>query len=340
MRVAAALIALAALAASAACGGSGSGGGADGKPTIVFGDLNWDSALFQTRVAQYVVEHGYGYPTETRFGTTLPLVQGLRRGDIQLHMEFWLPNLTEAWEEAQATGEIVSAGTSLGSDWQSAFVIPRYLQEQYPDLDSIEDLREDRFKELFAAVDTHGKARLVSCVSGWACEEVNAQQIAGYGLGDHVEIVVPGDLAALNADLYGAYARREPWLGFQYGTNTPALVLDLVRLEEPPYSDECWHTTKACAYEDATVLIAAHPDMPAIAPDVMAMLRRWEFGVGVYKGVARWQRDRDGAGPEDAALWWLSGNEDVWSGWVTPEAADRIRDALARGERAAGWPAG
>ena len=45
---------------------------------------------------------------------------------------------------------MVPIGESLGEDWQSAFVIPAYLQEQYPDLDSIEDLKEDRFKELFA----------------------------------------------------------------------------------------------------------------------------------------------------------------------------------------------
>ena len=41
------------------------------------------------------------------------------------------------------------------------------------------------------------------------------------------------DGAALNADLYGAYEKGEPWLGYQWGTNDPALLLDLVQLEEP-----------------------------------------------------------------------------------------------------------
>ena len=87
----------------------------------------------------------------------------------------------------------------------------------------------------------------MSCVIGWACEIVNAAQVTGYGLDDHVQIVNPGDAATANADLYGAYEKREPWLGYQWGTNDPALVLDLVRLEEPACSDECWFTTKACA---------------------------------------------------------------------------------------------
>ena len=108
---------------------------------------------------------------------------------------------------------------SLGHDWQSAFVISAYLQEQYPELDSVEDLKDERFKALFATPATGGKARQVSCVIGWACEEVNAAQIEGYGLEDHVHIINPGDGAALNADLYGAYEKGETWLGYQWGSN-------------------------------------------------------------------------------------------------------------------------
>ena len=86
---------------------------------------------------------------------------------------------------------------------------PSICQEQYPELDSVEDLKDEQFKELFATAETGGKARLVSCVIGWSCEDVNAAQVIGYGLEDHVEIINPGDGAALNADLYGAYEKEE-----------------------------------------------------------------------------------------------------------------------------------
>ena len=229
------------------------------EQTVVFGDLDWSSALTQTRIAQYIVEKGYGYPTDLRFGKTLPLLQGLRRGEIDVLMELWLPNQEEVWTAATAAREVVSLGGSLGSDWQSAFVIPAYLQEQYPGLDSVQDLKDPQYQRLFATPETGGKARLVSCPIGWRCEIHNAAQIRGYGLSEHVQIITPGDGAALNADLHGAYERREPWLGYQWGTNDPALLLDLVRLEEPAYSDTCWAATKACAYQDATILIAANP---------------------------------------------------------------------------------
>ena len=306
--------------------------------TIIFSDLNWTSAEIQNRIAQYIVEKGYGYSTDVVLGATLPLFQGLRNGDTHVTLEIWLPNQDEAWYEALGKGEVVEIGHSLGKDWQSAFVIPRYLQEEYPELDSVEDLKDDQFKELFASAETGGKVRLVSCVIGWACEEVNAAQVIGYELEDHVHIVNPGDGAALNADLYGAYEKGEPWVGYQWGTNDPALILDLVRLEEPPYSDECWAANKACAYEDADILIAVHPDMVDGAPDVVEMLRAWDLNIEVYKEVARWLDENSDASSNDAALWWLNSRSEIWSAWVTEDAAAAIEEALAANEIPDGWP--
>ena len=322
----------------AACESEDSDDGDAAKPTIIFSDLNWTSAQFQDRVAQYIVEEGYGYSTDVVFGATLPLFQGLRRGDSNVTMEIWLPNQDEAWMEAQAAGEVVSIGESLGKDWQSAFVIPRYVQEANPDLDSVEDLKEDRFKELFATAETGGKARLVSCVIGWACEEVNAKQIEGYGLMDHVHVINPGDGAAANADLYGAYERGEPWLGYQWGTNDPVVGLDLVTLEEPPYSDECWFTTKACGYELATILIAVHPDLLTQAPDVIEFLRAWDMNIERYDAVGKWRQANPDADINDTALWWLNSNEAIWSQWVTAEAAEAVKEALAENRTPEGWP--
>ena len=310
------------------------------KETIIFGDLNWSSALLQNRIAQYIVEKGYGYPTDVKFGATLPLFQGLKNGDTDVTMEIWLPNQNEAWNAAREEGAVLSVGQSLGKDWQSTFVIPAYLQEQYPDLDSVEDLKDQKYKDLFKTAESGDKARLVSCIIGWACETVNAAQIKGYDLEDHVHVINPGDGAALNADLYGAYEREEPWLGYQWGTNDPALILDLVRLEEPPFSEACWASqdVKPCGYQDATILIAVNPNLPGEAPDVVQMLREWDFNIEIYKSVARWQGDNPDADVKATAMWWLNNNADIWGGWVTDEAAEGIQAALTAGEEADGWP--
>ena len=330
------LLAAAIILAAAACGGSPAPAPGAGRP-IVFNDLDWTSAQLQNRIAQYIVEKGYGHPTKALFGSTLPLFQGLRKGDSDVTMEIWLPNQVEAWEEAQTAGEVASAGESLSKIWQSAFVIPAYLQEEYPDLDSVEDLKEERFKTLFATAETGGKARLVSCLIGWACESVNQAQVESYGLAEHIHIVNPGGREIANSELFGLYADKQPWLGYQDSVNDPVLMLDLARLEEPEYSDECWLTTKACAYEDATILIGINPDLPARAPEVVDMLRKWDMSIEVYTELAVWQIKNE-ADYIDTAVWWLNDKADVWSQWVTEEAAAKIKAALEAGERAEGWP--
>ena len=122
--------------------------------TIAFGDLNWLSVMLQNRIAQYIAEKGYGYSTSVESGIAGPLFQALRAGDIDVLMEVWLPNQEEDWEAAVAEGSVSSPGRSLGTDWESAFVIPKYLQEQYPDLDSVEDLKEEQYRSLFATNET------------------------------------------------------------------------------------------------------------------------------------------------------------------------------------------
>ncbi len=307
------------------------------KEPIVFSDLNWDSAQLQNRIAQYIVEKGYGYPSQAEFGGTLELFGRLRQGEIDVTMEIWLPNQDEAWAEAQAAGEVISAGSSLSSTWQSAFVIPAYIQEQHPELDSVEDLKDPQYRDLFATEGTDGKARLVSCLVGWACDEVNTAQVAGYGLSEHVHVVNPGTREIANGELYRLYEEGKPWLGYQESLNEPVLLLDLVRLAEPEYSDRCWHTNKACAYEDATVLIGVNPELAGRAPQVMDMLRKWHLDAESYTKMARWRIEQD-ASYADAAIWWLNNSEDVWAQWVTEETANGIRAALAAGERAGGWP--
>ena len=151
------LVLIVGMISGAACG---SEGGDEDKETIVFGDLNWASALLQNRIAQYLVEFGYGYPTDVKLGATLPLFEGLKNGDTDVTMEIWLPNQDEAWDKAREEGAVLSVGKSLGSDWQSAFVIPAYLQEQYPDLDSVEDLKDQQYKDLFKTAESGGQGPL------------------------------------------------------------------------------------------------------------------------------------------------------------------------------------
>ncbi len=118
--------------------------------------------MIQNRVAQYLVEKGCGHPTDVVFGATLPLFQGLRNGDVDAVLEIWLSNLPETWDAELEAEEVVLIGKTLVGDWQSVFVNPVYLPEQFPNPDSFEAPKDGKCKTLFATAASGDKARLVS----------------------------------------------------------------------------------------------------------------------------------------------------------------------------------
>ena len=297
------------------------------KETVVFSDLNWTSAQVQNRIAQYILENGYGYPTDVILGATIPNFQGFQKGDIHVTMEIWLPNQSIGWEKALEIGDVVSVGTSLVGDWQSTFVIPKYVADANPGLKTPQDLLKPEYQELFSTADSRGKARLVACVIGWSCEVVNTEQIEAYGLTDALHVISAGSQEAMFAEVYAAYEKEEPWLGYMWGTGDPGLKLDLVRLEEPPYTKECWDADKACAFDTSLVLVAVHKSLLPRAPDVIGFLQNWEFSIDIYKSIFQWMDANPGSEASEAAEWFLNNNK-VWEDWVTPEAATKVNAAL------------
>ena len=80
----------------------------------------------------------------------MPLFQGLRNGDVDINMEIWLADAnTQMWNDALSADEAIDAGKSLDDNWQSTFLIPGYLQDANPGLDSIQDLKTDQYKKIF-----------------------------------------------------------------------------------------------------------------------------------------------------------------------------------------------
>jgi len=200
---------------------------------IVFGGLNWDSELVQNWVARHIVEHGYGYPTSQIEGATLLLFQGLRKGDIDVAMEIWLPNQDTAWNEAVKAGEVIPAGKSLEDNWQSSFLIPQYRQDAHPGSDSVEDLKSDRYKVLFE--QEGGKVVLWGCLLSWGCrwmqdgDDTGPGQIVGMGLEDHVVLRHPGTSGALDAAIEAAFAKRDLILFYYWG---PTALVHKLETEE------------------------------------------------------------------------------------------------------------
>ena len=305
------------------------------KSTITFATLNWSSAEIQSAIGQYIVEHGYGYPVDEKAGATIPLFQGLLGGDIDVTLEIWLPNQNPTWLPALDAGDVIPVGNSLDEQWQSAFVIPTYLADEYPDLRSLEDLRNFVDQDVFEKED--GKIILWTCPGSWGCSGTNERQIAAYGLEDVITLKPAEGAGPLFASLQGAYDKQESWLGYMWAPSVPANTLDLTRLEEPevcqdtdPENPENADWDPDCSYGVGPVRIAVHPSMVQRAPDVIEMLRQWSFTNEQIGEVLEYRSQTDSSAQE-TAVWFLTNREAIWTTWVPRDVADRLRSALAAG---------
>jgi len=307
----------------------GACGSEEEKPTIIFSDLNWDSAQVQTAIAKRIVSSGYGYETDTVFGGTIPLFEALTRGDTNVSMEIWLPNQKEAYDAAISQGTITSVGKSLEDNWQATFIIPNYVAEANPGLKTPADLKDHM--DLFVTPDSKGKARLLNCVPGWACEGANLKKMSAYNLEDVVEPVNPGSGEALAAGIRGAFEKKEPVLFYYWGPTTLSYDLEtklggFTKLEEPAYSVECWEGDGGCAYPLAEVLIAVRSELLESAPDIVEMLKKWDFNAGNQLAAEGYMAE-SGADFVDVADWFLK-NTDEWKTWVTKDAQDKVLKAI------------
>ena len=301
------------------------------KPTLVFSDLDWPSAQLQNAIARRILEDGYGYETDAVFGGTVPLMEALTRGDTNITMEIWLPNQQEAFDSAIAEGTIEVIGNSLEDNWQSAFVIPNYTADAYPNLRSVEDLKVAEHMELFVTPDSKGKARLINCIPGWECEGVNQTKLVTYGLTDYVELVNPGSDSALSAEIRSAFEQQEDVLFHYWGPTVLAHDLQTklggyTILEEPPYTEACWEGDQGCAYPTAEVLIVIRSELAA-QQDLVDLLKKWDFNAGNQLAVESYMNE-SGEDFARSAEWFLKNTEE-WKSWVTPDALAKIEAALA-----------
>ena len=297
---------------------------------IVFAGLDWDSAQFHTAVAQRILEAGYGCKTDVVVGSTIPLVQAMAQGDIDVAMEIWKDNVTEVWTKAETRGQVKELGINF-DDAIQAWYIPRTLQQANPELKRVSDL--PRFKALFKDAEEPAKGRFYNCPSGWICEVMNTAKLRTYGLEKDFTNFRPGTGAALAAAIAGAMLRKEPIVAYYWGPTWVLGKYDLVALEEPAWNAADWHGLstdpkypRGVAYPKVAVAIGANAKFIDKAPETVKFLRAYRTtSAQINAALSVMQDNKNDA--KIAARDFLKKHPDVWHAWVPAEIAAKIEAA-------------
>ena len=320
------------------CGGgqtSSSNNGGE-KEKLVLADITWDSVKVHNRIAGFIIEHGYGYPKpEYTFGETLPLLQGLSRGDVDITMEVWKDNYEKPWAEALEGGKVLDLGSNY-PDAPQGWYVPTYMikgdsergiQPIAPDLKSVADL--PRYWELFKDPEVPTKGRFHNSPPGWAVTEINETKAKTYGLDKTFNIFSTGSDPALAASMVAAYEKGRPWVGYYWEPTWVMGQMDMTMLEEPAYDQAVYDDpiNRGCAFPAAKVLKGVRSDLQTSAPEIVEFIAKYQTTLAENNDFLAYMSEND-TGAEEAAIYFLQKYPDTWKAWLPEDVAQKVEQAL------------
>ena len=287
-----------------------------GSQTIVFGDVSWDSVQVHNRIMGFIIENGLdGYKADYIAGDTVPVINGVIQGDIDVDMESWHQNVPEIYKKGIDSGNMVNLGKNL-PDGPQGWWVPRYLVEgpdaKAPNLKSVDDLHQ--YAHLFPDPEDPSKGVIYAGVAGWGQLTTSEEYFDKYSLHDDFNMGVAGSGAALAGTMVGAYKKGEPWVGYYWAPTAVMGKLDMVRL-------------KGSEYPAADVDILVNSSMLEKAPEVVEILKKYSTTVEDNNEFLS-EMDTNSWDAAQTAEWFLKNKESVWTQWVSSDVAARVKAAL------------
>ncbi len=303
------------------------------SPTIVFADLSWNSVMVHNRIVGFIIEKGMGYKADYVPGATATSVAGMAKGDIHVDMESWTLNIQEIYDKYTKSGEVVDLGPNFGQSWEG-WLVPTYvikgdkkrgIKALAPDLKSVEDLK--KYSQIFKDPEEPDKGRFYNGVAGWQITKKNTRRLKAYGLDKYFTDFIPGSDAALSGSMAAAYKRGKPWLGYYWAPTWALGLYDMTPLKEPAFDPKVEKETGRCALPSNEINILIWSGLPKMAPDVVELLKKYETTMEINNKFLAHMRETKGDS-EAGAIFFLKNYQDLWTKWVSPEVADKVKAAL------------
>jgi glycine betaine/proline transport system substrate-binding protein len=312
------------------------------KPTIKFGDTQFESLWINNAIARYIIENAYGYPVETIEMTTPIYQASLANGDIDVQMELWKQNIIDWYDEEIAAGNIENLGMTYEGGPQF-WIVPDYTAEEF-NIKTIEDMKRPEVVKALADPEDPDKGAFINCIIGWQCAEINRTKFKAYGLDEYYNIVTLGSVGAMDAGLIGPQKAGQHVFGYYWAPTSLMGLYDWTIIEEPAYTEACWEEVtigredvdytpaEACAYDSPPIDKGVNSGLRDKAPDVVELFEKMNVGLDPINKTAAWALTNDidvSADIEETAEYYLLTFEDRWTQWMPADKVAAVKAALA-----------
>ncbi|SJZ73173.1 ABC transporter substrate-binding protein [Consotaella salsifontis] len=327
--------AAAALALGALTGAAAADDSACGKITIA--NMSWASAEVMGEIDRFILEHGFGCDAELVPGDTMPTFTSMtEKGEPDVAPEMFVNQFREQIDAAVKDGRIEYAAKVLSDGSQEGFWIPQYIADEHPDIQKLSDAFAH--PELFPAPEDPSKGAVYDCPAGWGCQIMVRNFFKAYdGEKNGFVMVDTGSSAGLDGSIANAFESKKGWLGYYWSPTAIIGRYPMKLLEfDVPFDQQEWKTCttqpdcenpKKNAWTPADVYTLITPRLAKESPKVAEYLKNRSWGNDTVNSILAWKDENQATG-EDTALQFLETHEDIWSKWVSPEVAEKVKAAL------------
>ena len=170
----------------------------EGK-SIIMARGDWDTGWFHAEIYRQLIEK-LGYEVrEPMTLSTPPFYTAVSQGDVDFWVNSWFPMHNDFKKDLAGRAEPV--GASIAKGGIQGFIVDKQAVEEFG-LKTLADFSRPDVKEAFDR-NGDGKADLVGCQLGWACEEILDKKIKAYGLDEDFNTIkakYPASFAAALSD--------------------------------------------------------------------------------------------------------------------------------------------
>lgn len=307
-----------------------------GSPTIA--SMNWQSAEVLSAIDKFILNEGYGCNAEITIGDTVPTITSMvEKGQPDIAPEAWADLLPDVVKRGVEEGKLVVAATALPDGGIQGWWIPKYFADAHPEIKTIGDLLKN--PKLFPDAENPEKGAIVNGPQGWGGTVVTSQLYKAFDAEKAGFVLVDsGSSAGLDGSIAKAYERKQPWVGYYWSPTALLGKYEMVKLEHGVPADPAeWkrcNTVADCPDPkpnawpvDKVVTLVAKPFSEKAGPEVMDYLNKRSWSNATVNKLMAWMTENQATG-DDSAKHFLKENADIWTKWVSPEAATKIKASL------------
>ena len=311
---------------------------AEGCGAVTIASMNWQSAEVLSNVDKIILEKGYGCDATITIGDTVPTITSMaEKGQPDVAPEGWIDLLPEVVKHGIDDGKLVTAALALPDGAIQGWWIPKYVADAHPDIKTIGDVL--KHPELFPNPEDPSKGAIFNGPQGWGATVVTAQLFKAFGADKAgFTLVDPGSAAGLDGSIAKAYERKQGWVGYYWSPTALLGKYAMVKLDAgvPPNPTEwkrcisvadCPDPKPTAWAPDHVYTLVSKKFADRAAPEVMRYLNTRGWSNATVNALMAWMTDNQAAG-EEGARHFLKESPDVWTKWVTPEAAAKIKASL------------